>query len=300
MRSIRTTKSNASLLRSCLLTRSAHASQVQIVAEAASESGDVDYRSGTTSSPLLPQRRCQSLGRFPGEEDEQHHQQEQQRVSGLVSVSHGPRQFLCVPQVFPSRNKSNQRRRKESKSLDLFPSELRSNLNDRSPLPSCASQDDTEDEHSRLLGDSDDHNVVLNIPNGEPELEELSRPNGHIRTSGYQAVKLIHNDDEGIDVNSETPISCDRSRHRPSLTACGLLESEKRCEQLEHSTSGERLGKESKDTVIASTVSKSVPNVKRWIVNLFGVGHGGDTFSRNPQTGEEFSDLHRDDRESVV
>jgi hypothetical protein len=80
------------------------------------------------------------------------------------------------------------------------------------------------------------------------------------------------------------------------------MESEKRysCEQLEHSTSGERLGKEGKDTVIAPTVSKSVPNVKRWIVNLFGVGHGGDAFSRNPQTGEDFSDLHRDDRESVV
>lgn len=264
----------------------------------------MDYRSGTTASPLLPQRRCQSLGRFPGDEDEQqhHHQQEQhQRAGGLSSVSHGPRQFLCVPQVFPSRNKSNQRRRKESKSLDLFPSELRSTLIDRSPLPSCASQDETEDEHSRLLGGSDDHNVVLTIPNrDQPEQAELSRPNGHIKTSGYQAVRLIQNDDEGIDVNSETLISRDRTRHRPSLTACGLLDSEKRCEQLEHSTSGERLGKESKDTVIASTVNKSVPNVKRWIVNLFGVGHGGDAFSRNPQTGEEFSDLHRDDRESVV
>jgi hypothetical protein len=274
----------------------------------------VDYRSGTTASPLLPQRRCQSLGRFPEDEDEQqqhhhHHQhqeqqqQQQQRAGGLSSVSHGPRQFLCVPQVFPSRNKSNQRRRKESKSLDLFPSELRSTLIDRSPLPSCASQDDTENEHSRLLSGCDDHNVVLTIPNGDqPEQAELSRPNGHIKTSGYQAVRLLQNDDEGIDVNSETLLSRDRTRHRPSLTACGLMESEKRysCEQLEHSTSGERLGKEGKDTVIAPTVSKSVPNVKRWIVNLFGVGHGGDAFSRNPQTGEDFSDLHRDDRESVV
>ncbi|KAI9555200.1 hypothetical protein GHT06_017715 [Daphnia sinensis] len=300
LRSVRTTKSNASLRRSCLLTRSAHASQVQIVAEAASESGDADYRSGTTASPLLPQRRCQSLGRFPGDEDQHHHQQDQQR--GIASGSHGPRQFLCVPQVFPSRgNKSTQRRRKESKSLDLFPSELRSTLNEQSPLPSCASQGDTEDEHTRLLDGSDDHNVVLTIPNGDqPQQAELSRPNGHIKTAGYQAVKLIHNDDEGIDVNSESLISRDRTRPRPSLTACGLLEPEKKwhsCEQLHHSTLGERRSKEGKDTVIASTVNKSV---KQWLVNLFGVGHGGDTFGRNSQTGEDFSDLHRDDRESVV
>lgn len=300
LRSVRTTKSNASLRRSCLLTRSAHASQVQIVAEAASESGDVDYRSGTTASPLLPQRRCQSLGRFPGDENPHHHQQDQQR--GTASDSHGPRQFLCVPQVFPSRgNKSTQRRRKESKSLDLFPSELRSTLNEQSPLPSCASQGDTEDEHTRLLDGSDDHNVVLTIPNGDqPQQAELSRPNGHIKTAGYQAVKLIHNDDEGIDVNSESLISRDRTRPQPSLTACGLLEPEKKwhsCEQLHHSTLGERRSKEGKDTVIASTVNKSF---KQLLVNLFSVGHGGDTFGRNSQTGEDFSDLHRDDRESVV
>ncbi|XP_057366529.1 receptor-type guanylate cyclase Gyc76C-like [Daphnia carinata] len=301
LRSVRTSKSNASLRRSCLLTRSAHASQVQIVAEAASESGDADYRSGTTASPLLPQRRCQSLGRFPGDENQHHHQQNQQR--GIASESHGPRQFLCVPQVFPSRgNKTTQRRRKESKSLDLFPSELRSTLNEQSPLPSCASQGDTEDEHTRLLDGSDDHNVVLTIPNGDqPQQAELSRPNGHIKTAGYQAVKLIHNDDEGIDVNSESLISRDRTRPRPSLTACGLLEPEKRwhsCEQLHHPTSGEKRGKENKDTAIASTVNKSV---KQWLVSLFGVGHGGDTFVRSSQTGtEEFSDLHRDDRESVV
>ena len=266
------------------------------MAHAASQSGEVDYRSGTTASPLLPQRRCQSLGRFPGDEDGHHQQQEQH--GGMVSCSR-PKQFLCVPQVFPSTgNKSTQRRRKESKSLDLFPSELRSLRSDRSPLPSCASHDDTEDEHTRLL-ESDEHNVILNIPNGDQqEQAELSRPNGHIKSSGYQAVRLMHNEDEGIDVNSESLSS--RTKQRPSLAASGLLEPEKRwhsCEQLHHPTPGERRGKESKDTAIASTVNKSV---KQWLVNLFGVGHGGDTLVRSSQTGEDFSDLHRDDRESVV
>lgn len=306
LRSVRT-KSNASLRRSCLLTRSANASQVQIVAQAASQSGEVDYRSVTTASPLLPQRRCQSLGRFPGEVDQDgnpRQQTDEYQQSGMVSCQR-PRQFLCVPQVFPS-NKSNQRRRKESQSLDVFPSQLRSALSQRSPLASCASHDDMEDEHTRLLDSQEEHNVILTIPNGdqaEQQQLELSRPiNGHVKTGGYQAVRLIHNDDEGIDVNSESLSS--RTQPASSLTASG--DQEKRwhsCEQL-HSTSTtgdpkQRARDNKVDTAIASTVNKSVKQWQ-WLVNLFGVGHAADNFSRSPQTGEEFSDLHRDDRESVV
>lgn len=303
LRSVRT-KSNASLRRSCLLTRSANASQVQIVAQAASQSGEVDYRSVATASPLLPQRRCQSLGRFPGDEVDEDGKPRQQtdeyQQSGMVSCQR-PRQFLCVPQVFPS-NKSSQRRRKESQSLDVFPSELRSTLSQRSPLASCASQDDMEDERSRLLG-SEEHNVTLTIPNGDQaEQLELSRPiNGHVKTCGYQPVRLIHNDDEGIDVNSESLSS--RTQPSSSLTACG--DQEKRwhsCEQLHSTSAGEKQrGRENKvvDTAIASNVNKGVKQWQ-WLVNLFGVRHAGDNFSRSPQTGEEFSDLHRDDRESVV
>lgn len=213
-----------------------------------------------------------------------------------------PKQFLCVPQAFhTSGNKSTQRRRKESQSLDVFPSELRSALIKRSPLNSCAaSQDDTEDEHTRLL-DSGEHNVILTIPNGDQAEQaaflELSRPNGHIKTSGYQAVRLIHNDDEGIDVNSES-LSSRTQPQLSSLTASGQLEPEKRwhsCEQL-HSTSSEKRCREGKDTAISSTVNKSV---KQWLVNLFGVGHG-PVIDPSPPTGEEYSDIPRDDRESVV
>ena len=287
LRSIRT-KSNASLLRSCLMmTRSAHASQVQIVAHAASQSSQLD-------SPQLTQRRCQSLGRFPGDADTDPHRhrsiQPQDETTGQSIASERPlqQQFLCVPQAYPTGgNKSYHRRRRESKSLDLIPSELRLTLMERSSrLPSCsASQEDTEDEHSRLL---DDHNVVLTIPNGNRSEQQaaqlsdcLSKPNGHI--------KLIHNDDEGIDVNPET-----QQQRTSLLSASGQhLEPEKRwhsCDQLQRTA---------KDTAIASTVNKSV---KQWLVSLFGVGQASDPFVvRNPpNSGEEFPDIHRDERESVV
>lgn len=280
------------------MTRSAHASQVQIVAHAASQSSQVDYRSDASASPHLPQRRCQSLGRFPGDADSDHHSrsiQPQDETMGQSIASERPlqQQFLCVPQAYPTGgggNKSYHRRRRESKSLDLIPSELRLTLMERSSrLPSCsASQEDTEDEHSRLL---DDHNVVLTIPNGNRSEQEqqaaqqlsdcLSKPNGHI--------KLIHNDDEGIDVNPET-----QQQRTSLLSASGQhLEPEKKwhsCDQLQRTA---------KDTAIASTVNKSV---KQWLVSLFGVGQASDPFVvRNPpNSGEEFPDIHRDERESVV
>lgn len=285
MRSCRT-KSNASLRRSCLLTCSANASQIQILAHGASQNDEVDYRNGST---LMPQRPWQSLGNFVDDVDEVRQDQQNDLVP-----SRSTRQFLCVPQVFPSSgNKSAHRRRKESQSLDLFPSELRSTISDRSPAPSCVSQDDFDNEHSRLL----DHNVTLTIPNGDQK-DEQPRHNGHVKSSGlYQAVRLIHNDDdgEGDDVNSESP---DTLQRRPSFTASGIVEPEKKwhsCEQLHRTKAAERRRKQS---AIASTVSKSV--IKQWLVNLLGVGHGGETYRRNPQTGEDISDLHRDDRESVV
>lgn len=292
------------------MTRSAHASQVQIVeivADGASQNSDVEYRSDATASPLLPQRRCQSLGRFPGDVDGGgHHHQTIDEQGSLIISSKRPKQFLCVPQAYPSSgNKSYHRRRRASKSLDLIPSELRLKLNQHSPLPSCTSQEDVEDEHTRLLDEENQSNsVVLTIPNGNQSEQathsDLSRPNGHIKPSGYQAVKMFHNDDEGIDVNSE---SLSGRTQRKSLSASGHVEPEKRwhsCEQLQRSsllTSGDKRVRETKDTPIASTVNKSV---KQWIVNFFGVGHGSGTFTRNPPTAEDFTDIHRDDRESVV
>lgn len=250
LRSIQT-KSNASLRRSCLLSRSANASQTQVVTEAASDADVAVYRSGG-SSPCLPQRRCQSLGKFPGEENAPRLCQ-----SGTSSPNgRPPRQFLCVPQIFPS-GKGAPRRRKESKSLDVFPSQLRPGRSDRSILQSCPSHEDTEDEHTQLL--KEDNNIVITIPDDDDHQQQTGltvpmRPNGHLKSSAYQAVPT-HNDDEGIDSNSES--STGRvQQQRLSLTALELPEMEGKkwysCEQLHHSSPDDMRSKEKSDIPIAS------------------------------------------------
>lgn len=240
--------------------------------------------------PRLPQRRCQSLGGIPSD-DEGETQHQQDPVDPGASPG---RQFLCVPQAFPNGVKQSQRRRKESKSLDLFPVELRTALSDRSAA-SCTSQDDIEDEHARLL-DLDDPDVTLTIPNGEQH--DSSRPNGHIRNTSYQAVRLLHNEDEGIDVNSESSTSRAQHQDGSSFTASGFSDSDKKwhsCERMQTHVPGDKRGKDNKDTPISSTVNKSV----KWLVNLFGIGHGNEPYGMT-LPADDFTDIQREDGESVV
>ena len=155
MRSIRSNRTaNGSLRRSCLLNRSANASQVQIITHDANS--DVEYRNNSNNS--LPQRRCQSLGKFPGDGS-----MPSVAYSGDVNgsgftgtsdksvCSSGKNRFLRVPG--PTSAKTGRKVRKTSQSLDVFPSELRSivsNRSDRSLQPSC-----TSEERVRLLDDQD-------------------------------------------------------------------------------------------------------------------------------------------------
>lgn len=296
LRSMRSVRSNTnSLRRSCLLSRSANASQIQILHHSASQGGDIDQKGVVQSR--LPQRRCQSLGGIPSDDEgEVQHQQDP-----TDPAANSGRQFLCVPQAFSNNGKQSQRRRKESKSLDLFPAELRSALSDRSAA-SCTSQDDIEDEHTRLL-DSDDPDVTLTIPNGDQheqiDLFDTARPNGHIKSTKYQAVRLLHNEDEGIDVNSESSTSRVQHQDGSSFTASGFSESDKKwhsCEQLQNQPLGDKRAKDNKDAPITSTVNKSV---KQWLVNLFGVGHSSEPYGKTLPV-DDFSDIQREDGESVV
>ena len=256
LQSIRT-KSKASLRRSCLLSRSANASQTQVITEAASDADVAVYRSGG-SSPCLPQRRCQSLGKFPSEENAQRLCQ----TGDNSPTGRSSRRFLCVPpQIFPS-NKGA-RRRKESKSLDVFPSQLRPVSSDRSILNSCPSHEDAGDEQTELLGrkNNSPNSTVITIQDSDEQPDQsitiprtVLRPNGLLTTSGYHAVPT-HNDDEGIDSTSES--STGRvQQHGQSLTTLGLPEDETEskkwfsCEQLHHSV-GDRRGVDGQNQDIA-------------------------------------------------
>lgn len=291
LRSIQS-KSNASLRRSCLLSRSANTSQTHVITEAASDADMAGHLRSGGSSPCLPQRRCQSLGKFPGE-DNAEGERLCQTGSNSPNMSGRPaRQFLCVPTMFPS-GRTPSRKRRESKSLDLFPVELRSVRSDRSILPSCPS--DTEDENAHLLEDI----VVTSADDEQPlQIPDSSRPNGRVKSSPSCKVRLVQNDDEGIDVNSES--STGRFQ-RPCLSGSEppKMDGKKCCsyDQLDNPVDET----DDKDTPIASTVDKN-QRLANWLVNglvnIFGSEKMGNKTSS--ATDVEFSDLRCEDTESAV
>lgn len=242
------------------------------------------------SSPCLPQRRCQSLGKFP-DEDNAEGERLCQTGSNSPNMSGRPaRQFLCVPTMFPS-GRTQSRKRRESKSLDLFPAELRSIRSDRSILPSCPS--DTEDENAHLLED-----IVVTSADDDQQLQmqDSFRPNGHVKSSQSCKVRLVHNDDEGIDVNS---VSSTGRVQQLSLTEPPKREG-KKCysyDQLPNPVDTTN----DKDTPIASTVDKN-QHLANWLVNglvnIFGSEKMGNNTSS--ATNEEYSDRRCEDTESAV
>ena len=244
------------------------------------------------SSPSLAQRRCQSLGKFP-DQDGVH--------QGLGQSG----RHLAVPHpvyLNTSNGKPAARKRKESKSLEFFPSEMRSTVSDRSPLPSCTSRDDNEDERALLL--EEDDSIILAVPNGDGYQQQQQQQqtgflNGNLRSSGggYQAVRLLPNENDKMnnsDVHSEPSIGRVRRQNHArlsSLTVSDRCEDQGKkwhsCDQLQQhqtppaSTGDQKRSRDTngRDTPIASAV--------KWLVNLFG---------KNPAV-EEFSDIQREERE---
>lgn len=262
------------------MSRSANNSQAQV---------DCGSESGSMASPSLSQRRCQSLGKFPDQEGGR------QGTSG---------RHLAVPHpAYPnaSNGKPAARKRKESKSLEFFPSEMRSSMSDRSPLPSCTSQEDNEDERALLL--EEDDSIILTVPNGDGQQQQQQQAsflNGNLRSSGggYQAVRLIQNENDrmnNVDVHSESSTGRVRKQQHPRLSSVSVSgrceEQEKKkwhsCDQLHRqtpptSTADQKRSRDTngRDTPIASAV--------KWLVNLFG---------KNPPAAEEITDIQREERE---
>lgn len=250
--------------------------------------------SDTMSSPSLAQRRCQSLGKFPDQEGGQ------QGQSG---------RHLAVPHPVYLNNTSNgkpaARKRKESKSLEFFPSEMRSTVSDRSPLPSCTSRDGNEDEDERALLLEEDDSIILAVPNGEGYQQQQQQTgflNGTLRSSGggYQAVRLIPNENDKMnnsDVHSEPSVGRVRRQQHArlsSLTVSDRCEDQGKkwhsCDQLQqHQTPPTTTGdqKRSRDTNGRDT---PIASAVKWLVNLFG---------KNAPAVEEFSDIQREERERI-
>ena len=241
LRSIRSRSNTTSLRRSCLLSRSGaiNASQVQIVTS--HDSGDHHSAANTnnTSNSSLPlgQRRCQSLGKFPGDEPRQH----------ASTISN--RQYLCVPQhIFPGQASKTPRYRKESRSLDLFPTEMR--ISDRSFYTSG------EEEEQALL----QNDITLTIPNGD----QYKPNNGCLKSPDYQNRSMLHNDVEDIDAESFPIVK------RLSLASAELPDDTDEqmnfCEQLyqlEH-LEGDHNKRDTKDAPISSFNKK----LKQLFVNF--------------------------------
>lgn len=283
LRSLRSNRTgNDSLRRSCLLSRSANTSQVQIIAETGQ---NVEYRNGSQHGhgQSVPQRRCRSLGKFPDDTSRGSGCAESslKSVSSAGRVSPGnygstrnKRQFLCVPQA----------RRKESKSLDLFPT-TPSNASDRSDRPVGHSE-----ECVRLLADEQD--IVLTIPGG-PEAQ--LRPNGDVE-------ELHEGEEEDVDEEEEDGASERALKRRMSAVCLPDVHDDDDGEDEKKWRSCDALRPVPPSPAGHSGVkrdTKPIASVKQWLVNLFVV-RPSEEFSKNHMPSEEHVKIASDDRESVV
>ena len=144
------------------------------------DSGNTQLLNSSCSSVPLVQRRCQSLCKFTGDDETKHSVIQQQ--------------FLCVPQQF--HHSKTPRYRKESKSLELFPAELRCIASDSSIEPLRCSreaqgeledsdkeeeEEEEEEEVVGLLKNTKDA-IVLQVPAGdEGTVQRLSLASGETR-----------------------------------------------------------------------------------------------------------------------
>ena len=261
MKSIRSNRTgNDSLRRSCLLSRSTNTSQVKITTN--EDKNDIEYRNEPNDSQNLPHRRCWSLGKFPGDGGTQSADSKNSVSSECRKsvASHGSynRHFLRVPQhPFAIKSRSG---RKESKSLDLFPSDIRNLSND-------IHHSATSEERRGLL----DNEIVLTIPNG-------GDTNGNLRqfdTNGFIASRA-----ESMDDNYGT-----KSKN---VVGVGVDALRRSCDSLNELDSDNK-----KD----STPIAPIAAVKKFIVNLFGVRQN-DEFAKNAPCSKD--DRMPREKESVV
>ena len=269
----------ASLHRSCLLNNSAKvlnsSAKVLIITDAAS---DEQAHCSCSSLPMV-QRRCQSLCKFSAADEMDH--------SSIRS-----RQYLCVPQQFhPS--KTSPRYRKESKSLELFPIEIRHDYNDENIALTGSNNDlntlqfsereqnkskepqedeEEEEEHKELLKNLEEREIVINVPNGGYLTDNMGpHKNRHFQSSDYQIIESVPNEDDGlIDMNSECLTAVQRlsvaSGESPEADDETQWESNDQLRPLDSDTT-----RRDKDPAITSVkFSKRVKAVSQWLGSLLG------------------------------
>ena len=283
LRSNRTTTGNDNLRRSCLLSRSANPSQnhsVQIVTF-----GDENAASaGCSAANNLPQRRCQSLGKFPANQGPSKAAEMCDNTGQSSCGSSSKEQhFLRVPQVFPEsdiRSESSRRIRKESKSLDAFPVELRP----PSAVPSDRSSLHADAERTRLL---DDQDIYLTIPDadGQPMATTNCDPqsgNGNDCKHELKNSRQVHYYDDNVGGSCDANVNCQPVPARRKAGAVTVATDERTDEKRWHSTQdlmhpdatmagGEHRKRDSTPMV---AVNRSV---KQWLVSLFAVGPRQDS-----------------------
>lgn len=271
----------ASLHRSCLLNNSAKvlntSAKVLIITDGNSDNA---VNCSCSSQPLV-QRRCQSLSKFSTGDEMEH-------------SSIRDHQYLRVPQQF-SYVKPPPRARKESKSLELFPIEIRNDYidgnlmaetgsNGSSNIPAFEEREhnnledaneeeeaDEEEECMELLKNMKEDEIVISVPNGDyPNCGTETHKNRHFQSAEYQTIEPVPNNEEGlIDIRSECLTTVQRlsvaSGESPGVGDETQWESSDQLRPLDSDT------RRDKDAAITSVkFSKRVKAVKQWLGSLLG------------------------------